>query len=63
MNEEIQNLLQAYQRSLNEANVDLVKSVYADDAVFIGQPFPTATSKDDIVALYADFPGQARFQC
>ncbi|MCA9899130.1 MAG: SgcJ/EcaC family oxidoreductase [Ardenticatenaceae bacterium] len=55
MNEEIQILLQTYQRSLNEANVDLVKSVYADDAVFIGQPFPTATGKEHIVALYADF--------
>jgi len=61
MNEEIQNLLQAYQRSLNEANVDLVKSVYADDAVFIGQPFPTATGKDDIVALYADFLSKLDF--
>ena len=32
----------------------MVRSVYADDAVFIGQPFPTATGKDEIVALYAD---------
>ena len=61
MNEEIQILLQTYQRSLNEANVDLVKSVYADDAVFIGQPFPTATGKDDIVALYADFLSKLDF--
>jgi uncharacterized protein (TIGR02246 family) len=55
MNEEIQILLQTYQRSLNEANVDLVKSVYADDAIFIGQPFPIATGIDEIVSLYADF--------
>ena len=55
MNKEIQNLIETYQRGLNEANVDLVRSVYADDAIFIGQPFPTATGVDDIVALYSDF--------
>ena len=54
MNQEIQNLLTTYQRGLNEANVDLVRSVYAEDAVFIGQPFPTATGREKIVALYAD---------
>lgn len=62
MNEEIQALLQTYQRSLNEANVDLVKSVYADDAIFIGQPFPTATGIDEIVALYADFLSKLDFK-
>ena len=61
MNQEIRNLLQTYQRSLNEGNVDLVRSVYADDAVFIGQPFPTATGKDAIVALYADFLSKLDF--
>ena len=61
MNEEIQILLQTYQRSLNEANVDLVKSVYADDAIFIGQPFPTATGVEEIVSLYADFLSKLDF--
>ena len=61
MNEEIQILLQTYQRSLNEANVDLVKSVYADDAIFIGQPFPIATGIDEIVSLYADFLSKLDF--
>ncbi len=55
MNEEIQNLIQTYQSSLNEADVDLVRAVYADDAIFIGQPFPTVTGIEEIVALYADF--------
>ena len=55
MDKQIQGLLQTYQRGLNEANVELVKSVYADDAIFIGQPFPTATGIDAIVSLYADF--------
>ncbi len=54
MNQEIQTLLATYQRSLNEGDPDLVSSVYADDAVFIGQPFPTATGKEAIVALYSD---------
>ena len=54
MNQEIQNLLTTYQRGLNEGDVNLVGAVYADDAVFIGQPFPTATGKEEIVALYAD---------
>lgn len=57
----IQTLMQTYQRSLNEGNVELVRSVYADDAVFIGQPFPTATGKDAIVALYADFLSKLDF--
>ena len=61
MNEEIRILLQTYQRSLNEANVDLVKSVYADDAIFIGQPFPTATGVDEIGGLYADFLSKLDF--
>jgi uncharacterized protein (TIGR02246 family) len=61
MNEQIQTLMQTYERSLNEANVDLVRRVYADDAVFIGQPFPTATGKDAIVALYADFLSKLDF--
>ena len=61
MNEEIRSLFQSYQRSLNEANVDLVKSVYADDAIFIGQPFPTATGIDEIVSLYADFLSKLDF--
>ncbi len=54
MSEEVRNLIQTYQRSLNEANLDLVRAVYADDAIFIGQPFPTATGIEEIVALYAD---------
>ena len=61
MTEEIQALVQTYQRSLNEADVDLVRSVYADDAIFIGQPFPTATGVEAIVALYADFLSKLDF--
>src|SRR6267378_2701406 len=55
MNEEIKNLLQTYQRALNEANLDLVRSVYTNDAVVIGQPFPTATGIEAILTLYSDF--------
>ena len=55
MSEEIRNLLDTYQRALNEADLDLVMSVYARDAVVIGQPFPTATGIEAILALYADF--------
>ena len=55
MNEEIQNLMQTYQRGLNGADVNVVRSVYADDAIFIGQPFPTTSGIEAIVALYADF--------
>ena len=52
MNEEIQNLVQTYQRALNGADLDLVRSVYADDAMFIDQTFPTATGIEQIVATY-----------
>ncbi len=53
MTEEIRNLIQTYQRSLNEADLDLVRAVYADDAMFIGQPLPTATGIEEIAATYA----------
>lgn len=55
VNKEILALIRTYQRGLNEANVDLVKSVFADDAIFIGQPFPTATGIVEIAALYSRF--------
>lgn len=61
MNKEIQDLISTYQRGLNEANVDLVKSVYTNDAIFIGQPFPTATGINAIVALYSDFLSKLNF--
>ena len=54
MSEAVRNLIRTYERGLNEADLDLVRSVYADDAIFIGQPFPTATGRDSILALYAD---------
>jgi uncharacterized protein (TIGR02246 family) len=61
MNADIRKLIETYQRGLNEANVDLIRTVYADDAIFIGQPFPTATGVDDIVALYSDFLSKLDF--
>lgn len=61
MNDDIKALFETYQRSLNEANLDLVRSVYAEDAVFIGAPFPTATGLSAIVALYADFLSKLDF--
>ena len=61
MSEEIKNLLQTYQRALNDANIDLVRSVYAKDAVVIGQPFPTASGIEAILVLYADFLSKLDF--
>ena len=61
MSEEIKNLLQTYQRGLNEANLNFVRSVYTSDAVVIGQPFPTATGIEAIIALYADFLSKLDF--
>lgn len=61
MSEEIKHLLGTYQRGLNEANLDLVRSVYTDDAIVIGQPFPTATGIQEIIALYADFLSKLDF--
>ena len=61
MNEEIKQLVQTYQRGLNDADLDLVRCVYADDAVVIGQPFPTATGIQEIIALYADFLSKLDF--
>lgn len=61
MNTEIATLLKTYERGLNEGDPELVRSVFTDDAVFIGAPFPTATGKDAIVALYADFLSKLDF--
>ena len=61
MNQEIQNLLHTYQRCLNEADLELVRSVYTNDAVVIGQPFPTATGIEAIIALYTDFLSKLDF--
>ena len=61
MSEEIKNLLQTYQRGLNEANLDFVRNVYTSDAVVIGQPFPTASGIEAIIALYADFLSKLDF--
>ena len=61
MSEAIKNLLQTYQRALNEANVDLVRSVYANDAIVIGQPFPTAVGIEAIISLYKDFLSKLDF--
>ena len=61
MSEEIRTLLQTYQRALNDANIDLVRSVYADDAIVIGQPFPTVTGIEAIILLYTDFLSKLDF--
>ena len=61
MSEEIRNLLRTYQRALNEADLDLVRSVYARDSVVIGQPFPTAAGIEAILALYTDFLSKLDF--
>ena len=61
MSEAIKNLLQTYQRALNEANIGLVRGVYAKDAIVIGQPFPTATGIEAIILLYTDFLSKLDF--
>jgi len=61
MNEAIENLLQTYQRALNEANIGLVRGVYTKDAIVIGQPFPTATGIEAIVSLYTAFLSKLDF--
>jgi uncharacterized protein (TIGR02246 family) len=61
MNEEIITLLQTYQRGLNDANLDLINSVYTPDAMVIGQPFPTAAGLEAILSLYADFLSKLDF--
>jgi uncharacterized protein (TIGR02246 family) len=61
MSEEIKKLVHTYQRILNEGNADLVRSVFTDDAVVIGQPFPTTTGIKEIFALYKDFLSKLDF--
>lgn len=61
MDSEIKNLLGTYQRVLNEANVSLIKDVFANDAMVIGQPFPTANGIENIIRLYSDFLSKLDF--
>lgn len=61
MSDDINKLLLTYQQVLNQANLDLLKRVYTDDAVVIGQPFPTTTGIEAIEALYADFLSKLDF--
>ena len=61
MDNEINNLLRTYQRALNEANLDLVRNVFASDAMVIGQPFPTATGIEGIINLYSNFLSKLDF--
>jgi uncharacterized protein (TIGR02246 family) len=61
MSDEIKHLLRTYQRGLNEANLALVRSVYTEDAIVIGQPFPTADGIEAIIALYTDFLSKLDF--
>jgi uncharacterized protein (TIGR02246 family) len=61
MSDAIKDLLKTYQRGLNEANLDFIRSVYTSDAVVIGQPFPTASGIENIIALYSDFLSKLDF--
>lgn len=61
MTQELNTLLDTYERGLNQGDASLIQAVYAEDAVFIGQPFPTATGRDEIVAMYAGFLSQLDF--
>jgi ketosteroid isomerase-like protein len=61
MDSEIKMLLSTYQRVLNEANISLIKNVFANDAMVIGQPFPTATGIENIIRLYSDFLSKLDF--
>jgi ketosteroid isomerase-like protein len=61
MNNEIKALLETYQKGLCDPNIDLICQVYTDDAMFIGQPFPTADGLDQIITLYKDFQSKLKF--
>jgi uncharacterized protein (TIGR02246 family) len=61
MSDAIKDLLKTYQRGLNEGNLDFIRSVYTSDAVVIGQPFPTASGIENIIALYSDFLSKLDF--
>ena len=41
--DQIRELLQAYERSLNTSDSELAASLYADDAIFMPTTLPTAT--------------------
>jgi uncharacterized protein (TIGR02246 family) len=44
--DQIQSLLETYERSLNTSDAELAASLYTDDAVFMPTTLPTATGSD-----------------
>lgn len=61
MNNEIKQLLADYQAGLNNKDLAKIDKVFAENATFIGQPFPTAIGKEAILATYEGFLSQLDF--
>ncbi|GIU49292.1 hypothetical protein TUM4438_32580 [Shewanella sairae] len=62
MNTEIEQLINRYAQVLNNADTSILSEVFTTDAVFIGQPFPTATGIEAIEATYKAFLSQLNFK-
>jgi uncharacterized protein (TIGR02246 family) len=62
MNTEIEQLINRYAQVLNNADTGILSEVFTADAVFIGQPFPTATGIKAIEATYNAFLSQLDFK-
>lgn len=50
--EAITSQLNRYEKALNTSNTDEVMKLYADDAVFMPQSFPTVIGKDNVRKAY-----------
>ncbi|VWB77986.1 ketosteroid isomerase [Burkholderia lata] len=50
--EAIAGQLDRYEKALNSSNTDEVMKLYADDAVFMPQNFPTVIGKDNVRKAY-----------
>lgn len=57
----VKQLMYQYQQILNKAQASKVKDVYAKDAMFIGQNFPTTVGVTNIKNLYTDFLSKLDF--
>lgn len=54
-------LINVYQDILNDGKPENLSKVYTEEAMFIGQNFPTAEGLDNITALYSDFLSKLDF--
>ena len=61
MSQEINKLIDVYQQALNNADTELIRSVYADDAVFMAECYRSSEGIEDIASFFAEIFDELEF--